>query len=105
MVVSGGASAAVSHEFAATGNFSVQVVAIDKDGGRSAASQTTVNLSSAMLQNGILFVGGSSTVDTSIRDPGQNSGVVRLTVNGQIVGNYHPTTWLVVYGGAGNDNV
>jgi len=104
-VVSGGGSVAVSHEFALAGNLTVQVVAIDKDGGRSAAASTTISVAAATLQNGVLLVGGTAAADTIVLAQGPVAGDVRVTINGQDQGVFRPTTRMVVYGGAGGDNV
>src|SRR5262249_6896953 len=52
-----------------------------------------------------LFVGGTSGDDTIILHPGSGSGEVTVLINGETVGTFTPTSRLVVYGQAGDDDI
>src|SRR5687768_6517957 len=73
--LSGGiAIGGLEHVFENTGTYTVSVISIDKDGGRSAAATMSVNVVQTLLAGGVLYVGGSSGVDNLTVNAGPTSG-------------------------------
>jgi uncharacterized delta-60 repeat protein len=104
---SGPGSISLSHVYTASGTYPIQVWATDKDGGKSAQPGTlTVTVSAAALENGDLYVGGTTGNDTIVLNPTDSAGtVLAVTINGTAIGSYHPTGQIVVYGQAGADSI
>jgi uncharacterized delta-60 repeat protein len=103
----GPGSISASHVYTASGSYTIQVWATDKDGGKSAQPGTLGEaVSAAALENGDLYVGGTTSSDTIIIKPNDPTGtVLAVTINGAAVGTYQPTGQLVVYGQAGTDSI
>jgi Ca2+-binding RTX toxin-like protein len=93
------------HVYPAAGSYTVAATATDKDGGTSAAATQPVTITTAELQAGNLFVGGT-TGDDQISLQGVDTGAVRVVVNAQDLGAFALGSGSVtVYGQAGNDHI
>jgi hypothetical protein len=110
--VTGANGTQVSHTFAATGSYSVQVSAAASGGTLSAAAPLAVTVSAAALESDptdatktALFVGGTSGSDTITVTPADAQGTVQVTLNGASLGTFRPTGHLFVYGQDGNDTI
>jgi PKD repeat protein len=93
----------VTHVFTAVGPSTVSVTATDKDNGTGAAASQAVSVVAAELQDGDLFVGGTTGDDHITIQPADANGTVDVVVNGQDQGTFVPTGKVVAYGQAGND--
>jgi hypothetical protein len=98
----GGSSVAVTHAFTAAGPHGVYATATDKDGGTGSVGQQ-VQVVTAELQGGDLYVGGTTGDDVITVQPADADGTVDVVLNGQDQGTFVPTGQVVVYGQAGND--
>jgi VCBS repeat-containing protein len=94
-----------SHIYTSTGNHTVSVTATDRNGGTSAPATRGIAVTAANLQNGTLFVGGTTSDDTIDIRPMNSSGGLAVKVNGLTVGNLTPTADITVYGLGGADNI
>jgi hypothetical protein len=102
----------VSHVFATAGEHRVSVTATDKDGGISASSSITVDVSSVTVTadpcdpaRTVLSVFGTSGDDTILISPTSNPGEVRVWLNGTNAGRFAPNGRIVVDGDAGNNTI
>jgi hypothetical protein len=100
--IQGGSSVSVTHVFTAAGPYSVYATATDQDGGTGSVRQQ-VQVVTAELQGGDLYVGGTTGNDVITVQPADANGTVDVVVNGQDQGTFVPTGQVVVYGQAGND--
>ena len=100
--IQGGASVSVTHAFAAAGPYSVYATATDQDGNTGSVRQL-VQVVTAELQGGDLYVGGTTGDDVITIQPADTNGTVDVVVNGQDQGPFVPTGQVVVYGQTGND--
>jgi hypothetical protein len=104
--LAGGSSVGpITHAYAATGTYVVQVTVTDKDGEQSAASTLDVEIANTLISGGILYVGGSDGNDTIAINGGGASGGVEVMINGASQGTFSAASRVVVYGGAGNDTI
>jgi uncharacterized delta-60 repeat protein len=104
--VTGGGGIQAGHVFTNPGSYTVKVWATDKDGASSTQPGTlTVTVTAAALQGGDLIVGGTPGNDAIVLAPADQSGTIKVTVNGATVGTYVPTGQIVIYAQAGDDNV
>lgn len=102
--VSGPASVVLDHVYTASGTFTVQFTATDKDGGTSATGTRPIPIGAVELQGTTLVVGGTTGGDTIVIKPVGNGCGLQVTVNGATVGTYQPAL-VVVYAQAGSDTV
>ncbi len=93
----------VSHTFITTGSFPVTLSVRDGDGAVTTVS-SVVNVSNANVQNGNLFVGGTTGDDDLALTAGKN-GAVKVSINGAAAVSYSPTGHIVLLGGEGNDTL
>lgn len=121
----GGARFSVSGNHTYTGNcrdidddrehedkpYTIRVTIVDV-GGVSASTTSKGNIKIADLQDDplnpgkqMLVVGGSRRADKIVIDPVGNKGDVKVKVNGIDEGTFKPTSRIVVYGQAGNDDI
>jgi Ca2+-binding RTX toxin-like protein len=132
--VLGGGAVAVEHTYAAAGNYTVSATAADKDGGVSAAATQAVAVVAAELQNGDLYIGGTTGDDQVTLTPADggpkahashtwpacddqvtltpaDGGAVNVVLNSQNLGTFTLGVSapgqgsVVVYGRAGNDQI
>lgn len=104
--VSGPASGITrSHTYTSTGSRSVTVRATDRDDGTSSPESASIAVTTANIQDGSLFIGGTVNGDTIDIHPANSSGGIAVTVNGSSAGAFAPTGDIVVYGQAGNDAI
>ena len=110
--VSGLSGTAVSHVYTASGTYTVQVTATDKDGGTSAAATQTDTITAVALETDpidpsktALFVGGTTGADTISIKPADASGTINVKIGSTSLGNFKPTGHIVVYGQAGDDTI
>jgi Ca2+-binding RTX toxin-like protein len=106
-----GSRVSLDHVFTATGTYTVQVTATDKDGGVSIVATHTITIAAAAVQTDAtdptmtaLVVGGTTGDDQLVINPG-GPGTVQVLLNGVSLGNFSPTGRIIVYAQAGNDNV
>jgi Ca2+-binding RTX toxin-like protein len=99
--------ATVEHAFVASGSYTVTVTVADKDGGQGTATRT-VSIAAAAIQDDPLYggtmlvVGGTQDNDKIVLNPSKG---IKVLINGKTQGNFAPTSRIVVYGYAGNDNI
>jgi Ca2+-binding RTX toxin-like protein len=98
------AGSTLDHVYSSSGTFVVKVVAVDKDGGRSAAAETTLTVVAARVQDGTLFVGGTNLADRITLTPTGAAGGVAVSFNGAAYGTYTAIR-VVVYGLGGADTI
>jgi Ca2+-binding RTX toxin-like protein len=101
----------VEHVFVASSSpgqpYIITVTATDKDGGLDTATQT-VSITPAGLHDDPLYggqmlvVGGTQGNDKLVLNPSKG---VKVLINGKTQGNFTPTSRIVVYGQAGNDDI
>ncbi len=106
----GSRAVVVPHIYNTTGNYTVRLTVIDKDGGTS--TQVTRPISIKMIDLQVdpcdpaltaLVVAGGTQAD-NIQFLKSGSGV-QVKVNGVNKGIFHPTGTLIAYGNAGNDTI
>jgi Ca2+-binding RTX toxin-like protein len=110
--VSGPSGTAVSHVYTASGSYTVQVTAKDKDGGTSAAATATDTITAVALETDptdpsktALCVGGTTGADPIFVKPADASGTLNVKIGNTNLGNFNPTGHLIVYGQAGDDTI
>ena len=101
--VSGTASVAVDHVFTASGTFTVQATATDKDGGTSALVSRSITLSALEMQGETLVIGGTTSADTILIAP--EGTALSATINGVSFSGLNPTGRILVYAQNGDDVV
>lgn len=108
----GGQELSVSHTYGQTGNYTVNVTAIDKDGGVSALAAHSIDVKSVGVvaaeddpNSTTLLVGGSEDGDSILVKGNKKAGKVRVWINGQFAGRFSVTAGVHVQGGAGNDRI
>ncbi|MBI3465096.1 MAG: tandem-95 repeat protein [Planctomycetes bacterium] len=102
--VAGPVGMTADHTYAAAGTFTIRVTAQDKDGGTSAPASRTIAIQAVELQGGTLVVGGTTSGDTIVIKPSDESGNLQVLIGGVSQGIFKPTD-ITVYAQAGNDNV
>jgi Ca2+-binding RTX toxin-like protein len=103
----------VVHTYAASGAYVVQARAINQEGAVGSSARWTITIVAALLEpdpedasKTALYVGGTTGNDTIRINPGEGTaGSVRVSINGQSIGTFLPTGWIVVYGQSGNDDI
>lgn len=101
-----GSGLLLAHTYATTGTYMITITATDKDNGTGSVVTQTVQVVQALVQNGDLYVGGTSGNDQiTLRPADAVSGQVVVTLNGQNLGTFAPTGKVVVFGLAGNDTI
>ncbi|HEV3344818.1 MAG TPA: PKD domain-containing protein, partial [Pirellulales bacterium] len=102
----GGSTLQLIHTYTADGAYQVRVQATDGDGAQGPPSSAlTITVATAAMQGSTLVVGGTTATDTILLAPVDLNGNVKVTINGASAGTFHPTTEIVVYAQAGNDQV
>ena len=124
--VTGGPSTIVRHAYTTAGTYTIVVRVADKDGGLSPQYKRTIVVKPWLVENGVVYVAGTSGNDTmTVRAANATGTQVTVALNGQDVGTWLPagvtlfaregadtvTTVgpvkprLTVDGGAGNDSI
>jgi PKD repeat protein len=124
--VTGGPSTTIRHAYTTAANYTIAVRVKDKDGGLSPEYKRTVAVKPWLVENGVVYVAGTSGNDTMTVQAANATGTqVTVTLNGQNVGTWLPagvtlftregadtvTTVgpvkprLLMDGGAGNDSI
>jgi uncharacterized delta-60 repeat protein len=100
------------HIYTTQGSYVIQMTAMDKDGGASAPISHSITIAIAGTQvdpgdatKSALAVGGSLGNDKILIRPGTNAGDVVVTLNGDVLGTFHPTGRIMVYAQAGDDDI
>jgi PKD repeat protein len=103
--------AAVTHTYATTGTFVVQVTATDEFGNKSVGASQTIKVVPVALEidpfntsKTALFVGGTSGNDSVNFAPSGKAGIA-VTLNGVSAGVFNANGSLIVFGQGGNDVV
>jgi Ca2+-binding RTX toxin-like protein len=109
--VTGQSGTTVQHIYTDAGTDTVKVTATDPDGCVSPVASTAVDVGVARLEDDqlspgqqALYVGGTTGNDTIVLSPA-DGGQVQVQINGSTIGTFAPTSRLVVYAQAGNDDV
>jgi uncharacterized delta-60 repeat protein len=100
--VSGASGVQVSHVFTASGSFTVQVTAQDKDGGISSPATQIVAIQNPIGNDPPLVINGTPGNDVILFLPYGKKGV-KVWLNGVSQGVFYNVSEIVAYGGAGND--
>jgi hypothetical protein len=110
--VSGPSGTTVSHVYTASGGYTVQVTATDKDQGTGAAVTATDTITAVALETDptdpsqtALCVGGTTGADTITIKPADAHGTLDVKIGNTDLGNFKPTGHLIVYGQAGDDTL
>jgi hypothetical protein len=110
--VSGPSGTTVSHVYTASGTYTVQVTATDKDGGTSAAATQKDTITAVALETDptdpsktALFVGGTTGADTIVIKPTDANGTLNVKIGATSLGNFKPSGHIIVYGQAGDDTI
>jgi Ca2+-binding RTX toxin-like protein len=93
------------HVYAASGTYTVTMVAIDKDGAVSDPTHTAITISAVQFQAGSLTVGGTTASDVISLKVADKNGGVRVTINGSVQGTYNLTGQILVFAQLGTDKV
>lgn len=93
------------HVYTTNGSYTVTVRATDKDGAMGATAQYSFAITTAFSLGGDVYVGGTTGIDAISLKVADQSGGVRVTVNGVLEGVFNPTGTIYVYGQAGADNI
>jgi uncharacterized delta-60 repeat protein len=102
--VTGPSGTQVDHTYTATGTYTVQATATDKDGGVSGPVTHSIAITAVgLLADGTLAAGGTAAGDTIIFQPTDALGNITVTINGADQGTFHPTAGIAAFGQAGND--
>jgi PKD repeat protein len=100
-----GSGLALDHVFTAPGSYTVQLTATNNDGTASAAVTTSVTIMRAEMQGNTLAVGGTPGNDTILLTPSDTKGNIKVMLGTTLVGKFHPTDHIFIYGQAGNDTI
>ncbi|HND54283.1 MAG TPA: PKD domain-containing protein, partial [Pirellulaceae bacterium] len=98
-------AAQFEHIYTADGNFTFSIIAVDKDGGRSAAATGMLQVGLVDVDGAVLRVGGGAGKDDIKLQPADANGAISVWLNGveRIVPKGIQT--VEVYGQAGDDKV
>jgi Ca2+-binding RTX toxin-like protein len=105
------AGVALGHIYIQTGTYTISVTAIDKDGGVSTVTTRSITIDAVALQDDpvhggkALVAGGTLGDDTIVFTPVGSSGAIQVTINGVSQGTFTPTSRLIAFGQAGNDDL
>jgi N-acetylneuraminic acid mutarotase len=102
---SNGSGVSLDHTYTATGSYTVQVTATDKDNGTSPTASQSITLLTAEMQGTDLAVGGTTGNDTILLSPADTAGHIAVSINGVAEGSFLPTGHILVYGQSGNDTI
>lgn len=98
----------VEHVYVASGDYTIQVTVLDADGVQSDTTHD-VTITAAALQDDplspgqqMLVVGGTDGKDNIKLNPSRG---VKVLIGGKSQGTFQPTSRIVVYGQAGDDNI
>jgi Ca2+-binding RTX toxin-like protein len=100
--------AVVTHTFLAVQNFAISATAQDRDLGLSGAAPASVSITTALFQDGKLYVGGGSGPDAITIAAANKLGTKVIAKLGVVVlGTFALSSRnsIVVYGNAGNDKI
>jgi hypothetical protein len=107
--ISGPSETKVEHVFVVAKSYQVSVTAKDNDGGVSIPVSKTVTITATAIQTdpldttkSMLVVGGTLGSDKIVLNPSKG---IKVLINGKTQGNFAPTSRIVVYGQAGNDDI
>ena len=116
-VVASGAGSTIEFTPTVSGDYQVTLAVTDDDGGTGSASAALSVGAAAVMADPVdgapaLFVGGVAGADNIDVGRGDAAGTVAVWIGGQKVGEYAlqdpsagPLARIVIYGGAGNDNI
>ncbi|MGH3711976.1 MAG: beta strand repeat-containing protein [Micromonosporaceae bacterium] len=108
--VTGPSPTSLGHTYAAAGSYTVSATATDKDGGVSTPATYEVSVFGVgTIDNpcgggSLLRVSGTTGGDQVLVTPA-SGGMVKITINGTVVGTFSPGEGLVIHGLDGNDTV
>ena len=97
-----GSGVSWNHQYASTGSFVVEVVAVDAHGAPSLTASTSISIAVATIIGNDLVVGGTDDNDI-IHFAKAGSAAVKVFFNGDWLGRFAATGRVMAYGGAGND--
>ncbi len=104
--VTGLSGMTVDHIYTASGDYTVTLTATDKDGGVSETATDTITVVVAEVQDGVLFVGGTTSADQIQVKKGAGDGAsLEVVVNGTNLGEFTGLTRAVVFGQDGDDDL
>jgi hypothetical protein len=102
----GSSGTTVEHTFTDSGDYTVRVIAIDKDLGASAEATHAIAIVGAEVQGGVLVVGGTTgNDDIQVKKGAGDGSSLEVIVNGVNLGVFGGLTRAVVYGQAGDDTI
>jgi hypothetical protein len=106
-----GSGVSLEHVFPASGTYTMQVTATDKDQGTSTVATHSITITAVALQadscdlsKTALVVGGTTGNDSIVINPG-GPGAVKVLLGGVLLGSFSPTSRILVYGQAGDDDI
>jgi Ca2+-binding RTX toxin-like protein len=103
--VTGLSGMTILHSFAKTGVFHPTVSATDKDGAPSFPSSSIVTVNTTLVQNGVLYVGGTPGRDVLSFTAASGNGLhVKAMLGNHNLGTFAPEK-LVVFGSDGDDSI
>ncbi|TMQ31845.1 MAG: PKD domain-containing protein [Planctomycetota bacterium] len=110
--VTGGATQTVQHVFTHSGQFTINLTAMDLTAGTSATASTQIRIRGADLQNDplnpgttMLVVGGTMHDDDIDIEPASREGSVRVRLNDDDLGTFTPTSRIVVFAQDGGKSI
>jgi hypothetical protein len=108
--VKGAPGLTVHHVFTNSGAHTIHVTATNQAGVSSDLGTLTVTVTAAALESDPLYpgltalvVGGTMGDDTIAFTLGHKSGEIQVSLNGQDLGTFAPTSRIIAFGQAGND--
>lgn len=99
----------IEHVFTEIGTYQVEITAEDKDHGLSEVTTHSITITAVAIQDDplneggvLLAVGGTEADDHIVFNSGGN---IQVILNGESYGPFDPTSRLLAFGQAGNDNI
>ncbi|HVX59780.1 MAG TPA: Ig-like domain-containing protein [Pirellulales bacterium] len=100
------AIAQVSHVYADSGTFNIQVSATAQSGAQTASPGTfAISVEAAAVEGDTLVIGGTPAADSIVISPTDSNGDVNVSINGLSIGTFPAPSEIVIYAQGGDDQV
>lgn len=97
--------AQLSHVYADSGAFNIQVSATTQSGAQAAPGTFEISVEAAAIEGDTLVIGGTPAADAIVISPADSNGDVSVSINGDSLGTFPAPGEIVVYAQGGDDQV